>query len=118
MSVAFYADEHFPGPVLTALRQRGIDVLSVQEDGGMADDDEQVLLRAKELDRVLLTQDQDFFVIAARWQVGSIPFPGIFYARQLGLSYRRLIEEISIAGLAGLPEDFQNRIEFLPLHLT
>ena len=118
MTVVFYADENFPGPVVSALQRLGVNVLSVQEDGSAGSSDEDVLRRAVELSRVLLTQDQDFFEIAVRWQQESRPFPGIFYARHMNLTYRQLIEEIAIAGLVGCPEDFQNSIEVLPLHIS
>ena len=32
MSVAFYMDEHVPKPITLALRIRGVDVLTAQED--------------------------------------------------------------------------------------
>lgn len=68
MPLRLYMDEHVPKPVTVALRRRGIDVLTAQEDGtaGLADD--LLLARAGEVDRVLFSQDQDLIAEATRLQ--------------------------------------------------
>lgn len=60
---AFYADENFRYPVVTALRLLGHDVLTCQE-AGRADqgiDDATVLADAHRMDRILLTQNRNDF---------------------------------------------------------
>jgi hypothetical protein len=57
----FYADEDFPGPVVTALRARGYDILTVPQDGRAGADDPTVLARAVELGRVILTKNRNDF---------------------------------------------------------
>ncbi len=57
----FYADEDFPGPAVTALRARGYDILTVQQDGGAGADDSIVLARATELGCVVLTKNRNDF---------------------------------------------------------
>lgn len=57
----FYADEDFPGPVIVVLRALRYDVLTVQEDGRAGGDDPDVLARAKELSRAVLTKNRDDF---------------------------------------------------------
>ena len=58
-----YADENFPRSVVSQLRTMGYDVLTLAEDGradrGLPDD--QVLLRALELGRTLVTHDRRDF---------------------------------------------------------
>lgn len=61
--MALYADENFSLPVVLELRRLGIDVLTVSEDGkanqGIPDDE--ILARAVELGRAVLTGNrQDF----------------------------------------------------------
>ena len=55
----FVADESCAGPVIRALRERGHDVLAISEVAKGATD-EQVLERALQEDRVLITEDRDF----------------------------------------------------------
>ena len=77
MSLALYMDEHVKSAVTASLRQRGIDVLTVQEDGFAERDDDEILSRATELERVLFTQDDDFLVIAHTWQTSGRQFSGV-----------------------------------------
>ena len=53
----FYADENFPLRTVKELRRFGFDILTAFEDGkaNQAISDEEVLARAAELDRVILT---------------------------------------------------------------
>jgi predicted nuclease of predicted toxin-antitoxin system len=59
-------DEHIHRAITIGLRLRGIDVLTVQEDGRAGVSDPLVLDRATELNRVLFTQDDDFLIEANR----------------------------------------------------
>jgi predicted nuclease of predicted toxin-antitoxin system len=73
---AFYADENFRYPVVTALRRLGHDVLTCQE-AGRADqgiDDEIVLNDALRMGRILLTQNRDDF---KKLHKSGLPHQGI-----------------------------------------
>ena len=59
-------DVHVPRAVTTALRLRGIDVLTAQEDASAELDDGPLLKRAAELGRILVTQDDDLLREGAR----------------------------------------------------
>lgn len=59
MSLALYLDENVHGSVTTQLRRRGVDVLTVVEDGREGVSDPEVMDRATELGRLLFTQDDD-----------------------------------------------------------
>jgi predicted nuclease of predicted toxin-antitoxin system len=48
MTLKFYVDEHVPRAIVTALRLRQIDLITVQEDGLTGSRDPQVLDRATE----------------------------------------------------------------------
>jgi predicted nuclease of predicted toxin-antitoxin system len=79
MPIPLYMDVHVPILITESLRRRGLDVLTSQDDGTAAHDDELLLERAFDLGRVLFTQDQDFLRIEADWQcqgrspVSSLP---------------------------------------------
>lgn len=49
MSLALYMDENVHGAIINGLRQRNVDVLSVQEDNRSGISDPEVLDRATEL---------------------------------------------------------------------
>ena len=55
----FVADESCAGPVIRALREAGHDVIAIAEVAKGATDD-QVLARALDEKRVLITEDHDF----------------------------------------------------------
>jgi hypothetical protein len=48
-------DENVDGSISNGLRKRGIDVLTVVEDGRMGAPDSEVISRAQELERVLFS---------------------------------------------------------------
>lgn len=76
--IKFYTDEHVAKAVVRALRQRGVDVLTVQEAGmSGASDKEHLELAAKE-GRVVFTQDEDFL----RLRAAGVDNAGIVYAPQ------------------------------------
>jgi predicted nuclease of predicted toxin-antitoxin system len=60
------ADENFPGPLVRELRRRGYDVTSIKESMPGAGDRE-VLARAHEDRRLVVTFDKDFGELACRF---------------------------------------------------
>jgi predicted nuclease of predicted toxin-antitoxin system len=115
LSVAFYFDEHSKSSLLRALRQRGVDVVSVQEDGlaGAADPD--VLDRATRLGRVVFSQDDDFLVEAARRQRAGLNFAGVIYARQNRVTVRQCIEQLEFMATCAETDEFRSQVVYLPL---
>lgn len=77
MTVPLYFDHNMQFAVVTALRERGIDVLTTREDGYDRHPDDQVLVRAQKLARVVVTHDQDFLELATECIATSTDFPGI-----------------------------------------
>ncbi|HTI49688.1 MAG TPA: DUF5615 family PIN-like protein, partial [Planctomycetaceae bacterium] len=61
------ADHHVNSAIIAGLRRRGINVLTVFEDGFDHRPDEEVLARASELGRVIFAQDVDFIALADEW---------------------------------------------------
>jgi hypothetical protein len=114
VAISLYLDEHVHRAITIGLRLRGVDVLTVQEDGLTATPDPLLLDRALKLQRVSFSQDQDFLIEAHSRQNAAIPFAGIIYARQL-LAVGVCIRDLEIIAKASHPEDFANHVEFIPL---
>jgi Domain of unknown function (DUF5615) len=114
VAIALYMDEHVHRAITIGLRLRGVDVLTVQEDGLSATPDPLILDRAFELNRVMFSQDQDFLIEAHHRQSVGIPFAGVIYARQL-VAVGDCIRDLEIIAKASNPEDLANRVEYIPL---
>jgi uncharacterized protein with PIN domain len=107
--IRFYTDEHIARAVVRGLRQRGVDVLTVPEAGLMGAPDVEHLRFAVRVQRVIITQDDDFLRLAAAGE----PHAGIVYAPQhtpVGTIIRGLMLIVRVLDAAEL----QGRIEFLP----
>jgi len=113
--IRLYMDENVHGDIVRGLRHRGIDVLTVQEDGRASSPDPDVLNRAIVLGRVLFSYDIDLIAEATRRQRNGEAFTGVVYARQNVVSVGKCIEDMEFLALVGLPEDFTNQVRYLPL---
>jgi hypothetical protein len=113
--LAVYLDEHVHGAIRDGLRRRGIDVLTVQGDGREAGSDPAMLDRATELGRVLFSQDRDLLTEATRRQRAGEAFGGVIYARQREVPIGVCIEDLTLIATLGEPEEFRDRVQFLPL---
>jgi predicted nuclease of predicted toxin-antitoxin system len=108
-------DHHVPRAISLGLRQRGIDVLTAEEDGQRELDDPELLTRATSLGRVMFTMDVDFLIEAARRQRSGEPFAGVVYARQLGITIGKAIEDLEFLFAASNASDLANTVYRLPL---
>lgn len=108
-------DEHVHRAITTGLRLRGVDVLTVQEDGFDGAPDPEILTRAGDLGRVLFSQDDDFLAIAARRQKEGTPFAGVIFGHQLYLTVGDCVRDLEILAKASDPEDLRDSVEYLPL---
>jgi len=113
MSLSLYMDVHVPLPITRGLRRHGVDVLTAQEDQTTRLPDPELLRRARELGRILFSQDEDLIVEAVRCQRGREPFATVVFARQLDLSIGRCIGDLETLAKAALPEDAKGQIIFL-----
>jgi len=106
--IKFYTDEQVPTSVVIGLRLRGVDVLTTKEAGMLGASDEEHIAFAKNEERVLFTQDDDFLRLHAK----GVNHSGIVYAHQRtpigdvirGLMLIRQILEYS---------EMENHLEFL-----
>jgi predicted nuclease of predicted toxin-antitoxin system len=108
-------DVHVPAPITRALKNRGVDVLTAQDDGARTLPDDQLLDRANALDRVLFSRDKDLLREAQARQTRGQSFAGVIFAHQLRVTIGRCIEDLELIAKVGEPEDFRNRVEYLPL---
>ena len=115
MSLALYLDENVEGAITEGLRGRGVDVLTVVEDGRTGLPDSAVLDRASELGRLLFTHDDDLLREAKTRQEHGGPFAGVVYGHQLRVSLGQTISDLEIiARVCDLPE-LKSTVIYLPL---
>jgi len=112
---ALYMDVHVPAAITAGLRQRGIDVLTCQEDGTIRLTDEEVLARATNLGRVLFTRDEDFLQIAGRWQTDQQAFFGVIYCHQLSAGIGQIINDLALISDVLGAEELGCGVVYLPL---
>lgn len=113
--IALYMDENVQGAISRELRQRGIDVLTVQEDGRSGLPDPQILDRAQELGRVLFTHDDDLLAEATTRLRTNANFAGVIFAHQEKVSIGKCVEDLELICLAEEFAEYHNRIQYLPL---
>lgn len=115
MSVRLYMDVHVKQAVTDGLTQRGVDVVTAQDEGAHTWDDVALLDRATELGRVLVTQDVDFLREARHRQSLDLSFAGVVFSPQRNVSVGQLVHDLELIAKVYEPEDIANRVEHLPL---
>lgn len=108
MSIRYFTDEHVAGAVVSALRKRGVDVLTVADAGSLGVDDADLFSFAQEKGRVIVTQDRDFLRIAAQQR----DHPGVVYAPQ-GRSIGELVRMLDLLTQVSDATEMRGRIEFV-----
>lgn len=108
-------DVHIPRAVTIALRLRGIDVLTAQEDGSAELDDLALLTRAASIGRILVSQDKDLLREGARLQNELRDFLGLVYAHQRRVTIGRMVDDLELIAEATSAADWVRRIEYLPI---
>lgn len=115
MAIKFYFDQNVSKAVADGLRLRGIDVLTAFEDATHHLQDVELLDRATQLGRILVTHDHHFAVEARRRQEAGISFAGIIYARAWFIPIGVLVRDLELIAQVMESEELVNRIEYLPL---
>ena len=115
MPNSLYMDVHVPAAITAGLRQRGFDVLTCQDDGTTQLTDDEVLLRATRLGRVLFTQDEDFLEIVARWHATKKPFFAVIYCHQLAAGIGKIINDIALISEVLHAEELGRGAIYLPM---
>lgn len=115
MSLGLYMDVHVPAGITRALRRRGVDVLTAQEDDAARFSDPDLLNRVAERGRIVFTRDSDFLAEGVRRQRAGLSFATIVYAHQQHVSIGRCVENLSLISLASTPDEATGQIVYLPL---
>ncbi len=108
-------DENVNRAITVGLRQRGIDVLTAQEDGRAGAPDDEILSRSTELGRVLFSQDDDLLREAKQRQVEGVRFSGVIYSHQLRITIGECVRDLELVAEATQPQDLVDSVLHLPL---
>jgi hypothetical protein len=114
MSVRLYMDVHIPRAITDQLRRRGVDVLTTNDDGTSHFDDENLLARATELGRVLVTQDIRFCARAEGWLADGKRFAGLIFAHQLSITIGQFVRDLELIAKVSEERECDNQILRLP----
>jgi predicted nuclease of predicted toxin-antitoxin system len=101
--------------ITQGLRDRGVDVLTAQEDGAARLQDPQMLDRAMILGRVLFTQDADFLREASQRHRIKEAFAGIIYGHQRNVTIGQCVKDLEIIAKIVESAELESQVMYLPL---
>ena len=107
-AVPLYFDENMQGAVLIQLRRRGIDIVTVQELGLRGASDESHIDRAREMQRVICTNDQDFLRLIS----SGIPHAGLVFGSPQ-TTIGDWVKSLELLCEVMTLKDMENHIEYL-----
>jgi uncharacterized protein with PIN domain len=108
-AIRLYLDENLNPKIAEQLRRRGVDAVSARELGALGHADIDHLKRATEMNRVLVTADQDFLRLAAQ----GIQFAGIVFGVQENHSLGDWVNSLELICFVYEPEEMVNHVEYL-----
>lgn len=112
----FAADENFNGRILERLCQRfeDLDVVRIQDTDFYSAPDPAVLEWAAQEERIILTHDVQTLVNDAYRRIEQgLPMPGVILVPNT-LAIGLAVHDLEITIGAGNPEDFRDRVIFIP----
>jgi hypothetical protein len=111
----YYMDHNVQEAITVALRARGIDCLSCEEDGMTQSDDADILQRATDLDRVVFSEDRDFLKIASAWMRRGREFGGVVFGKQLEITIGGATRDLELIAVAMSQDEIRSQIVYIPL---
>jgi hypothetical protein len=114
MPAALYMDVHVPLSITRALRRKGFNILTAQDDGTTRLPDPDLLDRTTALDRMLFTQDEDFLAEVVHRQRAARQHATVIYAHQFE-PIGRCVRDLEIILEAATLEDSRNHLLRIPL---
>jgi hypothetical protein len=115
MPVPLYTDIHVSQVVVDQLRERGVDVLTAFNDGGLQRADGEILERARALGRVIFTHDVELKQAAETWQAEGRLFAGVLFGMVLQGNIGRFVSDLERLAKGSDPADWANTIEYVPI---
>lgn len=106
MTLSLYADECVSAQIIAGARRRGTDIVTVQEEGLLGAVDAEHVERAKQLGRIILTEDYDFVADPGALERGLI---FIKPTTTVGDAIRHIVELATLLD----PIDMEHRIEWV-----
>ena len=103
-----YSDENIERSIVEGLRRRRIEVVSARELGYVGKSDEFHLKKASEMKAVILTHDNDFLMIANRFQ-----HSGIIFSHSKNVSIGQCVRGVELIANILTDKDMKNHVEFL-----
>jgi hypothetical protein len=77
-------------------------------------EDHELLEHARELGRVIFTQDIRFKALAEEWQRQQRPFAGLVFGHQLAGTIGQYVKDLELIAKASEPTEWVNIVEHLP----
>jgi predicted nuclease of predicted toxin-antitoxin system len=108
-TIRFHLDEHVPAAIADGLRRRGIDVTTTTGAGLCGATDPAQLAYTNVEGRVIVTQDDDFLILANL----GVTHPGIAYCRQNTRSIGEMIAGLELIWELCDAAELRNRVEFI-----
>jgi len=108
MAIKFYCDEHVDLAIASALRKRGVDILTAQEAGMLGAADEMHLQLAVSQNRVIFTQDTDFL----RLHKSGAAHHGVIYTHR-STPIGKVIQGLLLIFQVLTQEEMKNHVEYL-----
>ena len=115
MSLAFYMDVHVPEAITEGLRGKGIDVLTAQKDETTEWSDSELIDRATQLNRILVSHDADMLIESKVRQESGQPFSGVVYGHQLKLTIGKAVLNLELIANVMTAEEMANQVVRIPL---
>lgn len=113
MPVSLSMGFHVPQAITEQLRRRGFDVLTAQEDRSAELSDENLLLRAMQLQRVVFTHDLRFHALAVTWQREGRVFAGLLYGDQTGVGIGAYVRDLELIAVASESSEWTSSVQGL-----
>ena len=107
--IRFHLDEHIDSNIARGLRRYGIDVTTTVDVGLRTKSDESHLAFIREEQRVILTHDDDFLIMAS----DTSDYPGIVYCPPNSRSIGEIIRSLILIYEVYTPEEMIGRIEYI-----
>ena len=109
MPIRFHLDEHVDPAIAFALRRRNIDVTTTTDANLLSADDSVHLEYARQSERVIFTQDEDFLTLAA----SGAEHAGIIYNKPGRRTLGQIIEFLELVFVCLNEDEMKNHVEFL-----